>query len=177
MHKKHFPYFLLVTLALFSCKKVDKLTQFEMEYDTKVTVPSSTGVNLPVNLTTPPVETNSEATFEVNDTRKDKIEQIVLTDLDITVTVPNGEDFSFLESIAVYMYAQDLPEILLASKDSIPATATKLVMDTTGEDLQEYIKKDAFTLRVKTVTDEVIATDYDLNVHQIFFVDAVVLGQ
>lgn len=162
---------------LFSCKKVDQLTQFEMEFDELATIPSSTGINIPINVMTPKVETNSENTFAVNDTRKDKIESIILTDLDLTVTSPSNEDFSFLESVAIYMSAEGLPEILLASRDSIPDYEYKLLMETTGEDLQEYIKKDKFDIRINAVTDELITSDYELNVHQVFWVDAKVLGQ
>lgn len=168
---------LACTSSLTACKKVDKFTQFDMEFNETATIPSSTGIDLPTSIFTPDVETNSEQTFAVNDTRKDKIESIVLTDLDLTIITPDSEDFSFLKSIAVYMSASGLPEIELAYKDVIPDTATQLIMDTSGEDLQEYIKKDEFNIRISAVTDEIIATDYELNVHQIFFVDAKVLGQ
>ena len=163
--------------VMLSCKKIDKLTQFEMEFNELAIIPSSAGISVPINVMTPEVETNSENTFAVNDTRKDKIESIILTDLDLTVTDPSNEDFSFLESVAIYMSADGLPEILLASRDNIPEQEVKLVMDTTGEDLQEYIKKDEFNIRINAVTDELITSDYELNVHQIFWVDAKVLGQ
>lgn len=148
-----------------------------MEFNELAIIPSSAGISVPINVMTPEVETNSENTFAVNDTRKDKIESIILTDLDLTVTDPSNEDFSFLESVAIYMSADGLPEILLASRDNIPEQEVKLVMDTTGEDLQEYIKKDEFNIRINAVTDELITSDYELNVHQIFWVDAKVLGQ
>ncbi len=56
------------------CKQVDKLTQFNIDYVESFTLPSTLGLNLPFNLKTPSIKTNSEEFFEVNDTRKNLIE-------------------------------------------------------------------------------------------------------
>ncbi|UKN01880.1 hypothetical protein K6119_19335 [Paracrocinitomix mangrovi] len=177
---KNFPTFtLIILLALMgtACKKIDQFTQFNMEFDNSATIPSTIGINIPIDIITPTTTTNSESTFEVNDTRKDKIEQIILTDLDLTVTSPSNTDFSFLKSIALFINADGLNETQIASKSNIADTTTVLVMETTGADLQEYIKKDQFNLRVNAETDELITQDHVINVHQIFWVDALVLGQ
>jgi len=50
-------------------------------------------------------------------------------------------------------------------------------LDLTGADLKEYIKADKFTLRLNTITDEVMNQDYHINIHSVFYVDAKVLGQ
>lgn len=165
-------------VALFvSCDKLDELIKFEMDYDQTVVIPSSTGVDLPFDIFTPETEINSSAEFEVNDTRKDLIEEIVLKKLIMTVEVPEGEDFSFLESIIIYMSAEDLPEIKIAWNEEVSATAgEQLELVTAAEDLKEYIKKDSYTLRLKTVTDEFLSSDYEINIATTFFVDAKILG-
>ena len=92
----------LLTVSSFllnSCKKVDQFTQFNMDFNNEIIIPSTIGINLPINILTPEMETNSESTFELNDTRKDLIEEIRLTSLTISLQSPNGADFSFLESI------------------------------------------------------------------------------
>ena len=104
----------LIILLSNSCKKIDQFTQFNMDFNNEIIIPSSTGINLPINLLTPEMETNSESTFEINDTRKDLIEEIRLTSLTLYLSSPNNADFSFLESISVYMNAQDLPEVEIA---------------------------------------------------------------
>lgn len=175
-------FILTIGLAVFaltnSCKKVDELTKFNMDYNTSVVIPSSAGINLPFNVFSPSITSNSQATFEVNDTRKDLIEEILLKKLELRVDAPNGGDFSFLESIEIYINAQDLSELKVAWYNNVPDTqGSTLEIFTTDVDLKDYIKKDNFTLRVMTVTDEVITSDYEINVYSQFFVDAKILGQ
>ncbi len=167
----------ILVIGLMSCKKVAKFTQFDMEFENECVIPSSTGVSLPLDIITPDTETNSESTFAVNDTRKDKIEEITLTELDMTITSPNGQDFSFLESINLYLNADGLDEVLIAWKNPVPQSATTLMLETTELDMKEYIKKDEFTLRINCTTDEVITSDHHLNVRSKYFVDAEILGQ
>ena len=170
----------LLALTLFSlgCKKIDKLTQFNMEFDNSITIPSSTLINLPVSFTTPERRTESESTFEANDTRKDLIEEIKLTDLRLSITSPNDGDFDFLESVEVFLDADGLQEKRIAWKEDIPSNQSKnITLVATNSDLKEFIKKDKFTLRVSTVMDETLSSDFELNIHSNFFVDAKILGQ
>jgi hypothetical protein len=166
-----------IILSIFGCKKIDKLTQFDMEFNATAVIPSSTGINLPFNILTPDVETNFESIFEVNDTRNDLVEEIILTTLDLTITSPSNADFSFLKSINVYISAEGLNEVKIAWKDNVPSDVTVLNLDVTGVDLKEYIKADKFSLRLNTETDELLDSDHHIDVHSVFFVDAKILGQ
>ena len=159
-----------------NCSKLDELTQFNIDYDTQVTIPSTTGINLPFDVLTPDTETNSESTFQLNDTRKDLIEEINLTKLQLVITSPSDADFSFLESIEVFISAEGLDELRIASREEVPETASTLDMDVSDADLKEYIKKDSYSLRLNTVTDEAISQDYEIDVNSTFFVDAKILG-
>ncbi|MCK0147420.1 hypothetical protein MWU78_17325 [Arenibacter sp. F26102] len=175
--KKCLLIFALVSVFVSCEKLLDSLTKFEMDFNQTVVIPSSSGVDLPFDVFTPETETNSTAEFEVNDTRKDLIEEIVLRKLVMTVNSPEGEDFSFLESIIIYMSAEDLPEIKIAWNEEVSANpGEQLELVTTTEDLKEYIKKDTYTLRLKTVTDEFLSTDYEIGIATTFFVDAKILG-
>lgn len=176
MFKKCFSI-LCVFILFVSCDKLDELTKFDMEYSQRATIPSSTGVNLPFDIFTPEMETNSESTFAVNDTRKDLIEEITLTELELFIVSPDTADFSFLNSIEVYISADGLEEILIASLDEVPEeVGNRITLNTSDADLKEYIKKDEFSLRLNTVTDELMSTDHELDVNSTFFVDAKILG-
>ena len=177
MNKRIF-LFAIIFLSTFGCARIDKLTQFEMEYTESVTIESMIGINLPFNLFTPAISTNSESVFEINDTRKDRIEQIILTSLDLTLSIPDDGDFSFLKAIEIYISADGLDELKIAWKEDIPSTVADYIeLDTADEDLQEYIVKDEFSLRVNTITDKLISSNHQIDIHSIFFVDAEVLGQ
>ncbi len=173
--RKCFSVFIL-TLLLVNCDKIDELTMFSIDYDTQVTIQSNVGINLPFDVFTPDTETNSESTFESNDTRKDLIEEIKLTKLQLKIASPNDADFSFLESIEVYISAEGLSEVKIASKTSIPETVTSLDLDVVDVDLKDYIKKDSYKLRLNTVTDEAITRDHEIDIKSTFFVDAKILG-
>ena len=59
--------FLIITALSFlmvSCEFLDKLTQFDMDYDSSFTVISGIPVNVPFDLMTPAVQTNSESIFK-----------------------------------------------------------------------------------------------------------------
>ncbi|SFR53501.1 hypothetical protein [Maribacter stanieri] len=176
MFKKYISFICLLVLFT-ACDKIDELTKFDMEYSQRATIPSSTGINLPFDVFTPEMETNSESTFAVNDTRKDLIEEIKLTDLELVIISPEEADFSFLNSIEMYISADGLEEILIANLDEVPEDAGNVItLDTSDTDLKEYIKKDEFSLRLNTVTDELMSTDHELEVNSTFFVDAKILG-
>jgi hypothetical protein len=172
----------LITLSLIiftgsSCDKIDKLTQFQMAYNASVVIPSSTGINLPFNLFTPEIESNAESTFSVNNTRKDLIQEIKLTKLDLSITSPSNGNFKFLKSITIFISAEGLSEIEIANKNDIPDNVGAfLSLDTKDVDLKEYIKKDQFKLRLNTITDEIIASDHHIDVHSSYFVNAKILG-
>jgi hypothetical protein len=175
---KWLPLFSILLIFSTACKKVDKLTQFHIEYNESVTIPSSMGIDLPFDVFTPDVQTNSESTFEVNDTRKDLIEEILLTQLDLSLSSPSSSDFSFLKSIEIYISASGLSEIKIAWKEDIPNNVGKYIeLETSTKDLKDYIKKDEFKLRLNTITDELLASDHEIDIHTDFYVDAKILGQ
>ena len=164
--------------GLFGCEQIDKLTQFSMDFNSSATIPSTTGISLPFDVFTPDVQTNSESTFAVNNTRKDMVEEVRLTSLNLTIESPTNGDFSFLESIEIYIAAEGYQETKIAWKENIAENVgNSLVLEVANSDLKDFIKQDKFTLKVKTITDEVIDQDYELDIYSAFFIDAKVLGQ
>lgn len=169
--------YVLLLVSFFGCKKIDKLTQFNMAYDESIVIKSSTGINLPFNVLTPDVETNSESTFELNDTRKDLIEEIRLKKLTLSISSPANADFSFLKSISIFISAEGQKEEKIAWLLDVPADAQTIDLILTGIDLKEYLKAPKIALRLNTETDELLTSDYTIDIHSVFYVDAKILGQ
>lgn len=170
-------FMLVVMTTVLSCDKLDELTMFEIEYQQRANIPSSTGVDLPFDIITPETETNSDTEFESNETRKDLIEEIKLIKLELVLDTPADADFSFLKSIEIFISADGLDEISIASVKEVPEDIGNiLVLDTSNADLKKYIKKDKYSLRLNTVTDELITRDHELEINSTFFVDAKILG-
>lgn len=175
---KWYLLFIISSFLLPSCQKLSELTQFEMVYNESVVIPKSTALSLPFNLMTPEVASNAESTFAVNDTRKDLVEEIVLTQLELKLTAPENGNLGFLKSIEILIAAEGLEDTKIAWKDPVPKAAGKsLVLDCTGANLKDYIVKDAFKLKVNTITDELLTADHHIDLKAVFFVDARILGQ
>lgn len=164
------------TFAIHSCKKLDKLTQFHLEYNSAVTVPANSIVNLPIDLNTPDITTDYQKKFESNNTSKDMVEEIKLDKMNLTVKAPQGGNLDFLKSIEVYISADGMSEIRVASKLEIPDGLTTLDLDYADNNLKDYVMKESIKLRVKTITDKAITQNQDLNILTRFFVNAKILG-
>jgi len=166
-----------ILLTLISCEKLKELTRFDLSYNTSITLPATLGINLPFTIYTPSITTNTESVLAVNDTRKDLIEEVTIKSVILSITDPTDEDFSFLKSIDVYIVADSLDEILVAYRNGITNdVGDTLHLVTISDDLKEYIKKDSFKLTVKTVTDELLSRNYDVDIDAVFGVDARILG-
>ena len=159
------------------CEAIDRLTMFNMDYQTNYTVPASTVINLPIDILTPDITTNSTSTFQQNDTRADLVESIKLNSLTLTLENPEDSNFNFLKELRIFLSADGLQEIEIAFVTDNPNSGTKtLQLETTGAELREYIKKPEFQLRVQTITDQAISRNHDIRIDCRFRVDAEVLG-
>ncbi|MCD6202099.1 MAG: hypothetical protein J7K46_09865 [Bacteroidales bacterium] len=177
---QRFIFFFMVIFSvtgLFSCKKLDKLTQFNLKYNTDVTIKSTVGINVPIDLYTPKITTNSETELSANNTHKNLVEVIKLKELKLKIKTPAGQDFDFLNSIEIYIKTDNLPEKKIAWNTDIPENGlTEVVLDTSDNDLKDYILGDSFQLRTKTTTDHLITQDIDVEINAVFWVDAKILG-
>ena len=162
--------------ALVGCDAVDELTKFDIDYESSVTVPATIGINSPLVISTPAITTNSSSTFENNNTRADLIESIKLKSMTLTLTSPNGEDFSFLENISLSISADGLSDKVIAGKTTISASAISIDLDVDDVELKEFLKKDKFTIKASATTDEVITSDHVIGVKSTFRVDAKIFG-
>ncbi len=166
-----------ILLAQQGCKKLASLTQFNLNYDTQVTIPKTLGIDLPINVVTPPVTTNSSSQFEVNNTSKNLIDSINLTQLRLTIPETETVTFDFLKNIEISISANGLPDKKIAWLEDIPRSGLKTIeLDVAPGDLKGYIIQDSFTLKTKTTTRELISHDTQVLVHCRFFVDAKILG-
>ena len=174
--KKTQIYFILATIAIAmsSCKLIDKLTSFNVDYSTTYTIPATLIPITILSANTPDITTNSEETFTNNNTKSDHIQEVLLKKLTLTITSPSGQKFDFLKSAAVYISADGLPEVQVATIDNIDGSTVgnSIEMNPSGQDLQEYVKKSKITLRVSSTTDKVVSNDVTVRVDAKFWVNA-----
>lgn len=174
MRKSYLFILPILVVLLGGCKK--KITQFYVDYTTSAVIQSTFGTLVPFSVGTPEMETNSMYEFENNNTKKDRINSIFLKNLELNITSPTNETFSFVNDLEVYIDSPNNPEILIAVKNDIPNTVgDNLILDVPTTDLQEYIKDSKFSLRLKVVTDETISQDVDIDIYSNFLVDAKII--
>ena len=177
MTKKLFP-FIAITAILFTvaCKKVNDLLTFQVGYTSKVSIPATSSINLPFDLFTPSITTNSETEFSSRNTNKNLIDKITLNQMKLTITSPTDQRFDFLSSVEVYIQADGLGELKIAESINIPDNiGNVLALTVAGNDIAPYIKKDKFTLRVKTVTDKSTTRQINIDIFSEFQVKAKLL--
>jgi hypothetical protein len=169
--KKHFLFF-AASLTFISCRTQVQEISFFIPTTSEYAIPSSTVINLPFAISTPEIETNSQSSFSGNNTRSDLINEISLSSISLEILEPVGEDFSFLEAISIFILADDLPEVEIASLDVVDANQNLIFLETTGTDLQAYLKKDKYVMRTSTTTKEFLTEDYRLEIKSRFLVKA-----
>ena len=95
----------------------------------------------------------------------------------LEISDPIDGDFSFLESIKIYISSENLEEKLIAWNEAVdPEAGNIIILETSNDDLQEYVKNDQIALRVNAVTDKLLLTDYTIDINSIFTIDARILG-
>lgn len=167
---------LVACLIVFSsaCQKAKEGVTFTLSTRSEVTIPSTTGLNLPINLLSPNITTNSNSSFESNRTTPALIREIKLSRLDINIMTPNQTTFDFLRTLRVYMSAPDMPEVELASAVDIPSDGRRSLELTVDKDtnFKEYLVKDRISLRVQATTRQLVTSDTKLEVLPAFEVRA-----
>lgn len=168
-----FQGFLLgIIILLAGCKKVDELLTFSISDETTFTVESTALLDLPVNIPTPDVTTNSNQKFENNNTSAALVKDIRLQSVRLTIKNPTGETFDFLKSIRLYISTNSSDEIELASLDNIPVGISTIELETTDDRLDAYVKSSSYQLRANVVTDEALSNDVDVKANIQFQVTA-----
>ncbi len=152
---------LLLIAAIFTgCKKLG--VNFTINNQTNFRVESSSPINLPFEMGTPDVTTNSSQQFGNNNTAANLIKEIKLEELKLSITNPSTKTFSFLKSIEIYISTNSNDEILLASLSNISSTAQSINLTTTTQDLSSYVKASSYKLRTSAVTKETVTQAIDI---------------
>jgi len=169
---------LALSISIFSCEKLDKKTQFNIDNNSESVIPSAVGINLPFDLPTPTITTNIEQEMEENNSRKDLIEYAKLTDLKLSIKSPSTANFDFLNDMDIFIRTDGLPKIKIAQIHNIPENGLKEISLTVVDniDIQNYIKADKYYIDLTVKTDKINLQDVTLNIYSNVFIDAKILG-
>lgn len=168
---------LLFFVVLTSCNELGKLTQFDLPFNTTVTVPAIPEVlPTPLIVSTPVVNTQIGEFLSTKGIDKSSVQKISLKSLELTVNSPVTANFNFLKTLEIYL-VDGTTEVKIASLTNIPVTGLSTVsVKVESVDLTQYIMKESFVLKFKIETDEITPSDYELKVKPIFLLDLKILG-
>ncbi len=137
------------------------------------TIPSAIGINTPTLIPTPDVTTNATQNFRNNNTDVNKVKDIRLQSLTLTITSPASATFSPVRSIRIYISAPGVEEKLLAYKENIPTDIGSILnLDVTGEKMDNYVKRDTYSLRTEVITRQAVFQDTSVKAQMEFSVTA-----
>lgn len=163
---------LFLFLLLSSCNAVDDLLTFTISNNASIQIKSTSPINLPSEIVTPDVTTNSSAEFKNNNTKASLVKDVKLKSLKLTITDPDGKTFTFLKSIHLYISTTDSDEIELAYQDNINSTANTIDLISTDSRLDSYIKADQYKIRTKVTLKETLTKDVTVKADMKFNVTA-----
>jgi hypothetical protein len=162
MKKSYLLLFILPLLFAMGCKKETKPKETSIEVNFQESAPFLVPFDLDVldsqiTLQTFSFETNTNSVLASKNSNKDLLEEAFIEYIRMNALAPDTLNFNFLKDIEVYMLADGLPEILGAYYYDIPNTKLRLLeLETTKENMKEYLKKDALQLKIKVTLREVL---------------------
>ena len=152
----------VAVLSSQSCKKINEATEFTMNYSTEVTVPSSSiSVTAPAEFTTPEIPTQSSSRFTAEKTAQDLIESVTMSKFNFST--PKG-NLDYIKSFSVYISANGVNELLVASKAEVPPGSTLVAADLTGTNIKAHIFKDGIKFRISVVGKTGLSEDQILKI-------------
>lgn len=172
MKSKSIALILFLSLFLNSCSTVDDLLSFNISNETSIQIKSNLPINLPSEIITPDVTTNSSAEFANNKTKANLVKDVKLKSLKLTITNPADKTFTFLKSIHLYISTTDSDEIELAYLDNISSTTNMIDLICTDKRLDQYIKADKYKLRTQVTLKETLTKDVTVKADMKFRVTA-----
>ncbi|WKL48153.1 hypothetical protein Q1W71_24785 [Flavobacterium pectinovorum] len=163
---------LLLAAFFTSCNAIDDLLSFTISNEASIQIKSTSPINLPTEIITPDVTTNSSAEFKNNKTEAGLVKDVKLKSLNLTITSPDGKTFTFLKSIHLYISTTDSDEIELAYQDNITETTNMIELISTNARLDKYIKADQYKIRTQVTLKETLTKDVTVKADMKFGVTA-----
>ncbi|TDW52442.1 hypothetical protein EV144_1011132 [Flavobacterium sp. 270] len=168
----------LIALSLFlavlvsSCSAVDDLLSFTISNQASIKIKSTSPINLPSEIITPDVTTNSSTEFANNKTKANLVKDVKLRSLQLTIDSPSGKTFTFLKSIHLYISTTNSDEIELAYQDNINSSMNTIDLICTDKRLDQYIKADSYKIRTQVTLKETLTQDVTVKAAMKFKVTA-----
>ena len=166
-------------LGLSACDKIDKFTQFSVDYTTAFDVPVDATTQTPLELGIFALGADNDI-FSEYDTSKDLIDKATLKNIQLSINdnSNNNQNFDFLTDIEIYLLADDLPTLRVAWKNDLQNSGeNSFELEHLSDNLVEYFKKDKVKIKIMAKTDEVLSQPITVDVKVSVYMNAQLLGK
>lgn len=171
---KHITLWFFVTMVLFGCKKIDKLTHFYMSYQTVGILDQTTVFGSPFDVLTPEITTLKDSIFSSENTSEDRVSQITIKTLSLRATHPDSIPVDYFQSIEIYIIDIEEDDKLIAWNDQIDNHFNPFILTLTSDDLSKYLTKPTIQYRVHGTLAQQFAIKTELNLKTEYFVNAAI---
>tara|TARA_B110000046_G_scaffold104396_1_gene111845 strand:+ start:323 stop:841 length:519 start_codon:yes stop_codon:yes gene_type:complete len=144
--------FLPFLIFLASCN-TNEDTEFTIAYSEVFELPATFGIEYPTSTDLISIATESEDRFEENLTTSDRLNTARISNMQISLTGPTGSDLEFVDRINIFISANGLSEIKVASIDGATTNDVLLQADLEVIDVKEYLKLPTILFRVEYSSD------------------------
>ncbi len=166
----------LLFLTVISCEKIEKLTQFSLDYTGSFNVAADLATQTPIDLQDL-VFNIDDKRFEDYDTSKELIEEATIKKINISIEPTQTATFDFLTDLDLYIEANGLPKIRIAWVNNLDNTGSQNIeLNHLPDNLAEYFKKDDFKISALILTDEVLNQAVTFDVNLSFYINANIVG-
>ena len=165
----------IILFTVISCGALKHVTFYDDFHET-VTVPQQTLATGTNTITTPNIPTNVSTQLRQNNTSSDLVQSVRLETMTLTITAPQGQNFSFLQDIQVFILTDSLPAVEVAHRSNIVSSSDTLNMDIDGAELKPYLISNSFKMKFITTNSKVTLTTTTLDVYLRFRFEANLLA-
>ncbi|OFY50237.1 MAG: hypothetical protein A2W85_15860 [Bacteroidetes bacterium GWF2_41_31] len=175
--KQLFIYILLLFMTI-ACKKIDKLTHFYLNYQTRVNIDQTDVTGIAFDVRSSIIPTNSDSIFTAQHTDADHVKQINLKQVSLFIVNTDSIPTGTIQSIEIYLLGEGSSDKLIAWNNHITDEMyAPFMLSTTTDDLIDYLKKPQIQYRIhgELSGDQVINIFLDLETQ--YFSSAIIVSE
>jgi hypothetical protein len=120
-------------------------------------------LNVPIEVTSPEVKTLSSARFIAEGTTQALVDTIRMTKFTVSNSVGN---LDFVKSFSISVVADNLPDVLIAGKSSLPKGVSSVAADLSDVNIKDHIFKEEVRFKVSLTINSALAADQKLKIEQ-----------
>jgi len=170
---KHITILVLFGLLVCGCKKIDKLTHFNMEYTTRCVIDQTTVFGSPFDVLTEGISTQIDSILQAENTDKDHVSLTTLKNCTLEVENMDSIPSGYFQSIEIYLIRTGSNDELIAWNNQLEGDEyTPFTLTLTNDDLTKYLQNQTIQFRIHGELSGQYAIKTRLKLHVQFFVNA-----